>query len=92
MIDLAPDNPLDRDNLGGSVAEAMLERSAWLLSSVVEKPFKGAGIYALYYTGKFKSYKVMADRNREKRFEYPIYVGKAVPAGARKGNVGLTAP
>lgn len=89
MIDLTPYNPLDRDNLGGSVAEAMLERSAWSLSSVVEKPFKGAGIYALYYTGKFESYESMAERNREKRFEFPIYVGKAVPAGARKGNVGL---
>jgi Eco29kI restriction endonuclease len=87
MIDLTPYNPLDRENLGGSVAEAMLERSAWSLSSVIEKPFKGAGIYALYYTGKFETYELMAERNREKRFEFPIYIGKAVPAGARKGTV-----
>ena len=89
MIDLTPFTPLARENLGASVAEAMLEKKAWPLASVVAKSFKGAGIYALYYTGKFDAYGQIAARNRDDKFEVPIYVGKAVPAGARKGNVGL---
>jgi hypothetical protein len=47
-MDLTPFNPLARENLGASVAEAMLERKADPLSTVVAKSFKGAGIYALY--------------------------------------------
>lgn len=89
-MDLTPFNPLARENLGASVAEAMLERKADPLSTVVAKSFKGAGIYALYYTGDFAAYDEIARRNREDKFEVPIYVGKAVPAGARKGNVGLS--
>ena len=89
MIDLTPFNPLARENLGASVAEAMLEKKAWPLAGAVAKSFKGAGIYALYYIGKFDAYGVIAARNLDDKFEVPIYVGKAVPAGARKGNVGL---
>lgn len=49
-------------------------------------PFKGAGIYAIYYEGDFPPY---APISRKTETEIPIYVGKAVPAGARKGNFGL---
>jgi len=35
---------------------------------------------------------MIAQRNRNDVFEAPIYVGKEVPEGARKGNVGLGAP
>ena len=49
----------------------------------------GAGIYALYYTGKFPLYEKIAKMNRGGVFAQPIYVGKAVPAGARKGGFGL---
>lgn len=52
----------------------------------------GAGIYAIYYVGDFQLYRSIALRNREGRFDAPIYVGKAVPAGARKGNVGIGEP
>ena len=39
----------------------------------------GPGIYALYYEGTMTEYREIADGER------PIYAGKAVPKGARKG-------
>lgn len=51
----------------------------------------GAGIYALYYVGEFPAYAPIAERNRDGRFSAPIYVGKAIPAGARRGGgLGVT--
>ena len=86
-----PFNPLDKRNLGESVAAALLKRPAGPLPP--SNLFPGAGIYALYYTGDFGPYQSLAERNREDRYQLPIYVGKAVPPGARKGGFGLgTAP
>jgi hypothetical protein len=45
--------------------------------------FYGTGIYALYYTGKSKPYSKYADLNRL-AYEFPIYLGKAVPKGWRQ--------
>jgi hypothetical protein len=61
----------------------MLEQMAQPLGSV--KDFIGVGIYAIYYVGSFDAYKPLAERNKNGAFHAPIYVGKAVPAGARKG-------
>jgi len=83
VSDSSPYNPLDRKNLGASVAEALLGRRPKLLGEL--EPFSGAGIYAIYYTGKFSAYDAIVKRNIGDRFEAPIYVGKAVPQGARKG-------
>lgn len=83
----SPFNPLDRKNLGVSVADALLARAVGPLPPA--EPFVGAGIYAIYYTGGFPAYAPIAARNRDDKFEAPIYVGKAVPAGARKGDFGL---
>lgn len=47
--------------------------------------FVGAGVYAIYYTGKFPAYKKIAAKNTGSKFSLPIYVGKAVPDGTRKG-------
>lgn len=80
-------NPLDKRNLGASVAEALLEQTPQPLGEI--KPFGGAGIYAIYYVGDFRPYAEIAKRNRNNRFELPIYIGKAVPPGARKGGFGL---
>lgn len=80
-----PYNPLDKENLGISVANAMLGQSVHELSKL--QAFAGAGIYAVYYTGDFPCYEDLAKVNRGDRFDCPIYVGKAVPSGARKGNV-----
>jgi hypothetical protein len=51
--------------------------------------FDGAGIYAIYYSGDFAPYGPIA--NKKGRSGRPIYVGKAVPPGARKGGFGLGA-
>ena len=45
--------------------------------------FLGAGVYAIYYTGKNPAYKKYAELNRLS-YGYPIYVGKAVPKGGGK--------
>ena len=87
MSDSVPFNPLDKKNLGASVAEALLSRKPLPLGD--HKPFSGAGIYAIYYVGSFSAYSSISQRNAKGRFEAPIYVGKAIPAGARKGGVGL---
>lgn len=76
-------NPLDKKNLGASVAEALLLRRPQPLGSISEA--KGAGIYAIYYVGDFPLYATISARNNKGKFKVPIYVGKAVPEGARKG-------
>jgi Eco29kI restriction endonuclease len=81
-----PYNPLDKHNLGRSVAEALLARPVASLSETAG--LVGAGVYAIYYTGNFPSYAPVVARNRNDIFGQPIYVGKAIPKGARKG--GLT--
>lgn len=80
---VVPFNPLDKRHLGESVGQAMLRRPAVPLNDL--EAFQGAGIYAVYYTGSFEAYETIAERNRNERFGAPIYVGKAVPKGARKG-------
>lgn len=80
---IIPFNPLDKRHLGESVAQAMLRRPAAPMSSLTS--FDGAGIYAIYYSGKFPAYQAVAERNQSGQFTAPIYVGKAVPKGARKG-------
>lgn len=86
-----PFNPLDRIRLGESVAGALLKRPVGPLPP--GDRFEGAGIYAIYYTGDIGFYRRVVERNRRHKYELPIYVGKAVPPGARKGGFGLdTAP
>jgi len=82
-----PYNPLDKRNLGESVARALLDRPISALPP--EKPFNGAGIYAIYYIGDVDMYAPIRDKNLDDKYEQPIYVGKAVPKGARKGGFGL---
>ena len=84
-----PYNPLDKTNLGVSVADALLVREPVALPT---DRFLGAGIYAIYYTGDFPAYRWVAECNRDGRFEAPLYVGRAIPAGARKGGFGLNVP
>lgn len=45
--------------------------------------FFGTGVYALYYTGDSKLYRKYAELNRLS-YDFPIYVGKAVPSGWRQ--------
>jgi hypothetical protein len=85
----APYNPLAKVNLGRSVADALLVSPPIDLAHVPE--LIGAGVYALYYTGSFEPYLPVAERNRNGLFGQPIYVGKAVPKGARKGGLSFDA-
>lgn len=75
-------NPLDKLNLGKSVAEALLDRAPSPLGEIA--PFDGAGIYAIYYHGGFAPYRRMANNNADGP-QWPIYIGKAIPSGGRKG-------
>ncbi len=81
-----PYNPLDKLRLGESVAKALLTQR---IDAVPPDPFPGAGIYALYYIGKFPAYAKVVEKNLNDQWAAPIYVGKAVPPGARKGGYGL---
>src|SRR5690554_496697 len=78
-----PFNPLDKKNLGASVAEALLTKETHPLGEIAA--FEGAGIYAIYYTGDFEAYHSLARFNQNNQFHWPVYVGKAVPAGIRVG-------
>lgn len=86
LTDYKPYNPLDKKNLGVSVGDALLESEIQGLPPV--KKFKGAGLYCIYYRGNFPAYAKLGEANREE-CKVPIYVGKAVSKGARKGDVVL---
>ncbi len=79
---IKPFNPLDKTNLGESVAEAAMKSP---VQKLPPEPFIGAGVYIIYYVGDNPIYKQITEKNRNGKFSCPIYVGKAVPAGARKG-------
>lgn len=83
---ITPFNPLDKSNLGESVADAVMNSP---VQHLPPEPFIGAGVYMLYYVGDYPLYKRLAERNKDEKFLNPIYVGKAVPAGARKGGFAL---
>lgn len=85
-----PYNPLDKKNLGVSVADAMLAKHVSPLPP--NKIFNGAGVYAIYYVGNYSPYKPLSVRNKNEQFRAPIYVGKAAPPGARKGGLGSNKP
>lgn len=85
--EIIPFNPLDKKNLGASVAEALVSQPVHLLGELTV--FFGTGIYAIYYHGKHVAYGAIAAPNQANKSDpiIPIYVGKAVPQGARKGKV-----
>ena len=74
-----PYDPLSYDNLARSVVSALMEREPEALPPSVS--FKGPGVYAIYYLGSFPPYREIASH----ACDCPIYVGKAIPLGARKG-------
>ncbi len=78
-----PYNPLSMENLGHSVESALLSSTPTRMDQM--RRFTGAGVYAIYYTGDASPYETLGAVNQREAFEVPIYVGKAVPKGARKG-------
>lgn len=81
-----PYNPLDKLNLAESIKNRILERTPVPLSDT--DGITGAGIYLIYYVGSFGAYAPLTAANADDQFALPIYVGKAIPKGGRKG--GLT--
>ncbi|BCN39432.1 hypothetical protein ALDI51_27510 [Alicycliphilus denitrificans] len=85
--EIIPFNPLDKKNLGASVAEALVSQPVHQLGGLTT--FFGSGIYAIYYRGPHVAYGPVSKPNQADKDNptIPIYVGKAVPQGARKGKV-----
>jgi len=75
-----------------SLVRELIDRPAHPLPP--EDSFDGCGVYALYYAGDFGPYRALAERaaTGDGHAGPPIYVGKAVPSGARKGLVELEVP
>ena len=56
-----------------------------VLQLPLKEKFEGAGIYALYYTGKQGLYAPYGNIINAYGYNEPIYVGKAEPEGKRQG-------
>jgi hypothetical protein len=78
-----PYNPLDKVNLALSIQSELLQRPPVQLTDIGE--IKGAGIYVIYYSGAFAAY------DNVRALASPIYIGKAIPKGGRKGGLGADA-
>lgn len=78
-----PYNPLQKRNLAESIARAILDQKTRPMSETED--LHGAGVYIIYYTGDNHYYSQVAKRNAGGQFSQPIYVGKAIPRGGRKG-------
>lgn len=83
-----PYNPLAKRHLAESIQRQFLQGPILPLEDDVARyTAKGAGVYALYYTGDFAEYAEIARRNVDGRWSLPIYVGKAIPPGGRVGGM-----
>ena len=80
-----PYNPLDKMNLARSIETELLKREPITFEQL--KDVQGAGVYALYYFGDFGAYAHVKARNSDGKYTQPIYVGKAIPEGGRKGGI-----
>jgi hypothetical protein len=80
-----PYNPLEKLHLAQSIVGELFKQQPRKLSDT--GALYGAGIYALYYTGPFEPYVPIASLNMDGEFKQPIYVGKAIPKGGRKGGL-----
>jgi hypothetical protein len=76
-------NPLTVPNLALALALELLEQPVNPLPP--KASFPGAGIYAIYYLGDFAAYAELVRRNDGESYKAPIYVGRAVRPGSRKG-------
>ena len=78
-------DPLTYDNLMAGLVVHFERRARAPLVTVID--VQGPGIYALFYDGDHDAYRQISGTST------PIYVGKAVPPGARTGTaVDVTVP
>ena len=78
-------DPLTYDNLMAGMVSHFEKQAMEDLQSIEDA--KGPGIYSLFYSGPLHIYKSISGTTR------PIYVGKAVPPGSRKGSrVNIASP
>lgn len=84
-----PFNPLSKAQLAHSLAEAFL--TSVLHPLPPSEKFSGVGVYAIYYTGALSIYRALIKRNAISKYAAPIYVGKAIPSGGRKGGMDFEA-
>lgn len=83
-----PYNPLDKAHLAESIQRRFLQSTVMPLADEgARSKAKGAGVYALYYTGDFVEYAKIANENEGDLWSLPIYVGKAIPPGGRVGGL-----
>ena len=76
-----PYNPLDKVNLGKSVAGAILRKEALPIDTLAS--FDGAGIYSIYYRGTFGPYSRLSEYNTND-FKAPLRPEqKAAQAGGK---------
>lgn len=76
-------SPLEIGELASSVMNALLRQELLPLPPTAE--FLGTGLYAIYYQGAYPEYQPISELNRGDPGSCPIYIGKAVPPGSRKG-------
>lgn len=84
-----PFNPLSKAQLAHSLAMAFLTSELHPLPP--GKKFSGAGVYAIYYCGELPIYRPLVESNSQSEVPAPIYVGKAIPSGGRKGGMDFEA-
>ena len=80
----APYNPLAKANLAKSIQTEILDCP--LLPMTAAAGIVGAGVYAIYYVGNSSMYGMISPRVGTEP-TWPIYVGKAIPEGGRKGGI-----
>ena len=71
-------DPLTYNNLMAGMVSHFEKQTIERLDTIVNIP--GSGIYSLFYSGALPVYRPLSGRGM------PIYVGKAVPPGSRKGD------
>lgn len=75
-------DPLAVENVGVTLAVELLEQREDRMPP--SQVFSGAGIYALYYFGTHPAYRRLTALDNRK-FKYPIYIGKAASESAKQG-------
>lgn len=81
---MEPFDPLAVENIGVTLAVELIEQP--LCDLPPNDKFAGAGVYAIYYTGKHPAYKELVGLDKGKGgTRYPIYIGSAVRENAKQG-------